>query len=127
MKPAKFLFLAAFILLLSLPSCKQPVDLPTGVEVLINGESIEGEKEITVPRGSEVSLFAKGLEGLSAIDLVVRKLGIAVYEGNFQADADGIVDKSFELPDMDASATAVVNYTDANGGSHEDKFTIKLR
>jgi hypothetical protein len=97
------------------------------VEVLINGESIEGEKEITVPRGSEVSLFARGLEGLSEVDLVVRKVGIAVYEGNFQADAEGIVDKSFELPDMDASATALVNYTDWSGVGHEDKFTIKLR
>lgn len=121
------LLVVCLLMVQMLTSCKTPVELPTGVEVLVNGESIEGEKEIEVPRGEEVTLVARGLEGLSTINVRIRKVGIVLFEENFTASAEGIVDESFGLPDMDASATVLVAYTDWSGLSHEDKFTIKLR
>ena len=119
--------LAFFLVSLGVSSCKQAIDLPQGVEVLVNGQSIDGEKEVVVSQGQEVRLEASGLEGNSAINVKIRKLGIRVYEDDFTASSEGIVNETFTLPDMEAKATAVVAYTDMFGVAYEDKFTIVVQ
>lgn len=124
LKRSEFFLLPILLTLLTVTSCKKPIELPDGVQVLIDGESIEGDKIITVPRGADVRLQVFGLQPSSAITMTVRKLGIRVYEGEFSADGEGMVDQVISMPDVDARATAIIAFTDHAGTAQEMSFVI---
>ena len=119
--------LSSLMILFATSSCKKAIELPEGVEVLIDGETIEGNKEVLVDQGAEVRLQVTGLKGNSIVNFQVKKVGIKLYEEAIGVEAEGSVDKMIALPDIQASATAVINYVDLNNESHEMSFVIKLR
>ena len=119
--------LSSLLIFIATSSCKKAIELPQGVEVLIDGETIEGNKEVLVDQGAEVRLQVTGLRGNSSVNFQIKKVGIKLYEDNIGVEAEGSVDKMIALPDIQASATAVINYVDLAGASHEMSFVIKLR
>lgn len=110
-------------------SCRQPIELPDGVQVLVNGQSIEGEKVIEVDQGTDVRLQVSGLQSSSDVDILIRKVGIKVHEETITVNSEGTVDEMIALPDIeiDVTVTVLINYVDWTGNADEMTFGIKLK
>ena len=115
------------LILASASSCNQPIEFPDGVQVLINGESIEGSKVVLVNPGEEIRLQVTGLQASSAINFKVTKLGIKVHEQEISVNGEGSVDEMIPLPDIQVQVTAVINFSDWAGVEQEMSFVIKLK
>ncbi|MCB9235174.1 MAG: hypothetical protein H6581_26195 [Bacteroidia bacterium] len=126
-KRIAFLLMSACGIMLIASSCNQPIEFPTGVEVRINGESIEGDKVVLVNQGEEIRLQVTGLQSNSTVNFKVKKVGIVVYQDDLTVGAEGTVDEMIALPDIQVQVTAVVTFTDLYGETQEMSFSIKLR
>ena len=127
LKRTAFLLLTCFTVLFFATSCQQPIELPEGVQVLIDGESIEGDKVVMVSQGADVPLQITGLQSTSNVNFKVKKAGIKVHEEDFVVGSEGAIDEMISLPDIQLQVTAVVNFTDWSGVTQEMSFIIKLR
>lgn len=121
-----FLLATVLLIIASTSSCDQPIVFPDGVQVLINGESIEGDKVISVSQGEEVRLQVTGLQANSDVIFKLKKLGIKVHEQDIPVSGEGIVDEMITLPEITLQVTAVINFKDLLGIDQEMSFSIKV-